>query len=150
MAAVKLILLDNVRNLGKIGETVTVKPGYARNFLMPRGLATTATSGALRQLEAKKARLEEEYEAERQAASEQAAKLQDISVTIPVQAGEDEKLYGSVTTIQIAESLKEIDFDIDRRDILLDEPIRQLGMFDVEVGLHPEVTATIKVWVVKA
>jgi len=150
MAAVKLILLDNVRNLGKIGETVSVKPGFARNYLVPNGLATTATSGALRQLSAKKARLEAEYESERIAAQEVAAKLQDTSVTIPVQAGEDDKLFGSVTTIAIAASLAEMDFAIDKRDILMDEPIRQLGVFDVEVGLHPEVTATIKVWVVKS
>lgn len=148
--AVELILLDNVRNLGKIGEVVHVKAGFARNFLIPRGLATTADAGTLRQLESKKARLEAEYAAERSAAEERATRLQDISVTIPVQAGDDEKLYGSVTTIQIAAGLTEMDFDIDKKDILLPEPIRTLGVFDVGVALHPDVTATIKVWVVKA
>lgn len=148
--AVQLIMLEDVANLGKIGELVSVSAGYARNYLVPRKLATTATPGAVRQLEAKKKRVQELYAANKAAAQAVATKLATVSINIPVQAAEDEKLFGSVSAHQIAEQLVLLEFAIERNQVLLAEPIKQLGVYDVEVQLHPEVKTTIKVWVVKA
>ena len=148
--AVELILLDNVTYLGEIGETVKVADGYARNYLVPKGLASKATPGILRRLEAKKRRRQQEYEKQVSSYNELAEKLAGHSVTIPVQTGDNDKLYGSVTAQQIIESLEEMNFEIEKKQIVLREPIRELGMYSVDIHLHPEVTATIKVWIVKA
>jgi large subunit ribosomal protein L9 len=148
--AVELILMSNVEDLGRIGDTVRVADGYARNYLVPRGLASKMTAGTRRQLEAKKKRLDEEYARDVEASRELAERIAENSVNIPVQASEDEKLYGSVTAQQIADALQEMELDIHRRQVALAEPIRELGVYPVEIHLHPEVTATVKVWVVKA
>lgn len=148
--AVELILMENVENLGKIGEVVNVADGYARNYLLPRNLAAKATPGAVRQLEKRKEQMQQEYEQQVASAQELAEKISKASVTIPVQAGEDEKLYGSVTNKQIADALAEMNIHLDRRKIALAEPIRQLGVYPVEIHLHEEVTTTVKVWVVSA
>jgi large subunit ribosomal protein L9 len=148
--SVELILLEDVHSLGKIGEVVKVADGYARNYLVPRGIAAKATAGSLRQLESKKALIEEQYAAELASATEQKSKMEELSLTIAMQAGEDEKLYGSVSTQQIATGLEEQGFSIDRKKIMLSTPIRELGMFTVDIHLHAEVTVSIKVWVVKA
>ncbi len=148
--AQELILMENVPSLGRIGDVVRVADGYARNFLMPRKLAAKATPGALRQLEARKAQLEAEYSQQVEAAQGMAEELNKASVTIPVQAGDDEKLYGSVSNKQIADALAEMNIHIDRRKIALVDPIRQLGVYSVDVLLHEEVTAAVKVWVVRA
>lgn len=147
---VELILMENVESLGNIGDLVRVAPGYARNYLIPRKLAAKATPGAIRQLEARKVQLKIEYESQLNAARELAETINKSSVTIPVQAGDDEKLYGSVTAKQIGDALAEMNIDLDRRKIALAEPIRQLGVYSVEINLHQEVTATLKVWVVRA
>ena len=148
--AVELILLDNVSYLGEIGETVKVADGYARNYLIPKGLASKATPGILRRLEAKKKIRQQEYENRVSGFKELAEKLSSHSVTIPVQTGDNDKLYGSVTAQQIIESLQEMNFEIEKKQIVLREPIRELGMYSVDIYLHPEVTSTIKVWIVKA
>lgn len=148
--AVQLILLEDVSNLGKIGDLVSVSAGYARNYLVPRGLASKANAGNVRQLEAKKKRVQAQYEAEKAAAQALGAKLATVSLNIPVQAAEDEKLFGSVTGLQIAEQLAQLELKVDRHQVLLAEPIKQLGVYDVELQLHPEVKTTIKVWVIKA
>ncbi len=159
--AVKVILLENVENLGKIGEEATVSEGYARNFLVPRGLGIVSetrhkgkqggqtNAGILRQLERRKAQAQAEYEREVADAQQQADEISNQSLTIPVQAQEDGKLYGSVGAQQIVAALKELGLEVDRRKVALPEPIREVGMSNVEIHLHPEVTATVKVWVVK-
>lgn len=146
----ELILLENVDNLGRLGEVVRVADGYARNYLVPRGLAAKSTPGALRQLEAKKKQLQLQYEQDIKDAQILAEMIEKASVTIPVQAGEDEKLYGSVGAKQITDALGEMNINIDRRCVNLPEPIRQLGMYNVDIQLHEEVGATLKVWVVRA
>ena len=148
--SVELILLDNVENLGQIGDSIKVADGYARNYLIPKGLASKATPGVLRQLEAKKSMRQQEYEKEVTECTELADKISNQSITIPMQTGEDEKLYGSVTAQQIVDALKEMDLEVDKKQIVLPEPIRQLGVYPVDIHLHREVVATIKVWVVKA
>lgn len=148
--AVELILLNDVADLGRIGDTVKVADGYARNYLVPRGLAAKASPGALRQLESRKQRLLQEYENQVSACRVLAETVEANSVSIPVEAAEDEKLYGSVTAQQIADAFNEMEIPINRKQVALPEPIRKLGVFSVEVHLHAEVTATAKVWVVKA
>ena len=144
--AVELTLLDNVKSLGNIGDVVKVADGYARNYLMPRGLAIKATPGLLRQIEARKHKLQEEYEKEIVDCKELSETLSNASITIPMQAGDNEKLYGSVSEQQIVYALSEMNFDIERKQVILSEPIRKLGVFSVDIDLHREVTAFIKVW----
>jgi large subunit ribosomal protein L9 len=147
---VELILLNNVQDLGRIGETVRVADGYARNYLIPRGLATKASPGALRQLESRKAQLQAIYEAEVDGARILASTIEANSVSIPVQAGEDGKLYGSVTTAQIVDAFAEMDVNLERKQVILADPIKELGVYNVEIKLHDEVNVYAKVWVVKA
>jgi large subunit ribosomal protein L9 len=148
--AIELILMDNVDNLGTVGDSVKVADGYARNYLLPQGLAVHASKAIQRQLAARKAVVLAKYEEEVAAANEIAAKVAETSVTIPMQVGEDEKLFGSVTNIEVARLLDEEGLDIDRKHIELGEPIKTLGVHEVSIKLHKEVTATLKVWVVKA
>ncbi len=148
--AVELILIDKVSHLGDIGDVVRVSDGYARNYLIPKGLASKATPGVLRQLEVKKARLQEDYEREITKCGTRAEEISKQSITIPMQTGDDDKLYGSVTAQQILDALKEMNIIIDRKQVALPEPIRELGVYTVDIHLHREVTTSIKVWVVKA
>lgn len=148
--AVELILLEDVEDLGKAGEKVNVAPGYARNFLIPKGLAEKVTPGALRQIEARKERIEAKRKEELANAETLAAKIAETEVTIPMQAGEDEKLFGSVTAHLIAEALEKEGIEIEHRRIKLEEPIKELGVFNVDIKLHSDVVATAKVWVVRA
>ena len=146
---IELILMDNVENLGAIGDAVRVADGYARNYLVPKGLARQATPGALRQLEAKKVTLRVEFEKEVAGAQSLAEAIAKLSVSIPVQASDDEKLFGSVTTQNIADALKDIEIEMDPKNVLLEEPIKTLGVYPVDLRLHSEVIATLKVWVVR-
>ena len=148
--ALELILLDNVPNLGNIGEVVKVSNGYARNYLIPKKLASKATPGILRQLEVKKKKFRAEYAAKLEKCQALADQISSQSITIPMQTGEDDKLYGSVNPQQICDALKEMNSEIDRKQVALPDPIRELGVFPVDIHLHREVTAAIKVWVVKA
>ena len=145
----KVILIKDIANLGEIGDELEVKDGYARNYLIPKEIAIPATKSALRILEEKKkekARLEqkliEEYK-------ELAEKMKDLSCTISVEAGEEDKLFGTVTNDMIADTLKAEDIEIDKRKIVIEEPIKTLGVYNVDVNLHPEVKAQLRVWVVK-
>jgi large subunit ribosomal protein L9 len=142
--------MEDVKDLGKIGETVRVADGYARNYLIPRKLATKVTPGILRQLESRKRIKLERLEAEIAGAEGLASKISKHSVSIPVQATEEDKLYGSITTHQVAEALQDMDFDIDAKQVVLADAIKELGVYDVEIKLHDEVSAVIKLWVVKA
>lgn len=148
--AVELILLEDIKGLGTMGEQVKVKDGYARNFLLPREKAMRATSDAIRRLEARRAKIKAEEEARKNAAEQLAETLGRMSVTLTVEAGDDDQLYGSVGPQQVAEALQENNVQVDRKQVQMDEPIKQLGVYNVEVSLHPEVQTTVKVWVVRA
>jgi large subunit ribosomal protein L9 len=145
----QVILRDDMDNLGKSGEVVNVKPGYARNYLLPRGLAIKATASDVKRVEhekrviaARTAKLAKETQAE-------ADKLSSVSVSIARAVGEEDKLYGSVTSRDIAEALAAQNVKVDSKKIHLEEPIKTLGMTEVQVKLGRGVNATIKVWVVK-
>ncbi len=146
----EVILMESVDNLGEMGETVNVARGYARNYLIPKGLAVLATDGH-RKLVAEHMKLSAKREDLRKAGAEElAAKLGELSCTIGVQADEEDKLFGSVTARDIAESLESEYTNFDFKQIVLDEAIKQLGVYSVPVKLHSEVEVTAKVWVVKA
>ena len=144
----QIILTTAVEKLGQAGDAVTVKDGYARNFLVPRGLAMPATAGNLRRVESLKKKRDAEMTAQLELAKATAAELAKHSCTITAEAGQDGKLFGSVTTAHIADALKREGIEIDKKKILLEHPIRELGVVDVEIKLHAEVTTKIKVWVV--
>lgn len=144
----KVILRQNVENLGEIGEIVNVKPGYARNYLIPRSLAYMATTSAVRALDTEKKQYEAKMAKARQAAETLAAQLAELQITIPMQVGEEGRIFGSVTAQAIAHELELRGFSIDRRAILIDEQIKTLGIFDVRIKLHPEIVGTFKVWVI--
>lgn len=143
----KLILKEQVDNLGDAGEVVDVKPGYARNYLVPHGLAYEASEANIRRLEEERERAEERAKKEYLEARRRASQIEGASVTFHARAGEEGKLFGSVTSADIADRLneKDLDFDVDRKDILLDEPLKQLGAFMVSVKLHGDVEVEVEV-----
>jgi len=144
----KIILQEDIPNLGKAGEIKDVADGYARNYLFPRNLALLANEKNLCLWEKKK-RLAEKKELEKvKQAEEMAQTLEKISCTISVKSGKEEKIFGAVTNADIAEALGKEGINIDKKDILLAEPIRHIGAYIVEVNLHPQVKAKLKVWVV--
>lgn len=145
----KVILRQDFETLGKIGQVVDVKDGYARNFLFPRGIAYAALKGNVKALEEEKKSVEKRNLQELKAAESLAAELESVSVTIPVQVGEEDKIFGTVTTQMIADALKEKGQEIDKRKIEIEEPIKSLGIYGVSLKLHPNVSAKIKVWVVR-
>ncbi len=145
----KVILKETINALGDAGKIVEVKPGYARNFLIPKGKAVLATNSNLKIYEQELKLVNIRAQKGKKLAEELAAKLSKISVTSAVQVGEEDKIFGSVTTQNITDLLKEQGFEIDRKKIILDEPLKALGVYDVAIKLHPEVDATIKVWVVR-
>jgi large subunit ribosomal protein L9 len=145
----KIILRKDYETLGNIGDVVDVKEGFARNFLIPRKIAYTALTGNLKALEDEKKSVLRKSEKELHAAEKIAADLEKVSVTIPVQVGEEDKIFGSVTAQMIADTLTEKGFEIDKRKIEIDEPIKTLGIYNVNVKLHSNVSASIKVWVVR-
>lgn len=145
----KVILRKDLEKLGRLGDVVNVKDGYARNYLIPRGYAYYATPGAIRAIEVEKKRAMKKLEQDRIRAEQFAQELSQIQLTIPMKVGEEGKLYGSVTPLIISEFLKkENNIDIDKRQILLEEPIKSLGVFDVKIKLFQDIFATIKVWVI--
>lgn len=145
----KVILRRDHESLGKIGDVVVVKDGYARNFLIPRGIAYQALNGNIKALEEEKKSVEKKSLKELKDAENLASQLEPVSVTIPVQVGEEDKIFGTVTTQMIADALKEKGYDIDKRKIEIEEPIKALGIYGVSIKLHPNVSAKIKVWVVR-
>ncbi len=145
----KVILRKNFEQLGAIGELVDVKDGYARNYLIPRSIAYVATKGNMKALEEEKKQFAKMQAKELEEAQALAAELEKVSVTIPVKVGEEDKLFGSVTNQMIGDALKEKGFDLDRRKIEVAEPIKALGIYSVNIKLHPSVTAAVKTWVVR-
>jgi large subunit ribosomal protein L9 len=145
----EIILREHVDNLGRRGEIVKVADGYARNYLLPRKLALPATDGNRKRVERERKVVEAREAGEKSQADAIAARLATVDITIARRVGETEQLYGSVTSADIAEYLKEKGFEIDRRKLILPEPIKMLGDHDVPLKLHREVTVPLKVHVVK-
>ena len=145
----KIILRQDHAKLGKLGDIVEVKDGYARNFLLPRNIGFVATKGNLRALEEEKKQFDDRGKRELHQAEKLAVELEKISVTLKVKVGEDDKLFGSVTSQMIADALKEKGVTADKRIIELEEPIRALGIYTVNLKLHTSVVGKVKVWVVR-
>lgn len=144
----QVILRTDVADLGRAGEVVEVKPGYARNYLIPQGLAYSASEGSVSRLEGERQQAQLSVDRQKSRAEGLAAELEGRSVSFKVKAGEEGRLFGSVTTGDIAEQLASEGVTIDRRDIMLEEPIKELGVFRVPVRLHADVRPELTVWVV--
>lgn len=145
----EVILRQAVDNLGHPGDVVAVSNGYARNYLLPRGIAFLATEGNLKRIQQEKARLEAAEASRREAAEQVAKQLEEVSITFAARVGEEGKLFGSVTAGDVAEQLAAKGFQIEKRQIDLLEPIRSLGVYRVAIRLHADVHPEIKVWVIK-
>lgn len=146
----KVILKENIDTLGHIGDIVKVAPGYARNYLIPKGMAIEATMKNAKALDHAKRQMEYKKNKVLEQAKHLAAKIEGLSLAIAHQAGEEGKLFGSVTNMELAELLKAQGVEIDRKKIMLAEPIKHLGEFTATIKLHPEVTATLKVTISRA
>lgn len=145
----QVILRKPVEKLGHPGEVVKVAPGYARNFLVPRGLAYPASAANASRVAHEKKALETRLARVREEAVRAAERLAEVSLTFVERAGEEDQLYGSVGAERIAEKLAEMGHPVQRRHVQLEEPIKALGVYSVEVRLHPDAAATVKVWVVR-
>ena len=145
----EVILRETIANVGRAGEIVKVKSGYARNYLLPKGLAYPATATNKRRVEAEAVRRAQRSAAELGDAELLAEKLAAVSIEFTVKAGEGDKLFGSITSADIAEKLAEKGYTIDKRAIELDEPIKMIGIYKVPIRLYSEVKAEVRVWVVK-
>src|SRR5215468_9646616 len=145
MPLMELLLKEDVDNLGVRGELVKVKPGYGRNYLLPRGLAIQATPGNVKQIELQRKALLKKEAVERNTATQQADLLKEVTLEFARKVGEHGILYGSVTSMDVAEALAAKGYEIDRRRVLLKEPIKEPGEFEVPVKLHREVTVNVKV-----
>ncbi len=146
----QVILKKDIEKLGAFGEVINVSDGYARNYLLPRGLVWPAEEKYLDKIKELQQHREAENIKEKQQAEELAEKIKNTSVTVEAQVGEDEKLFGSVTAMDIQAKLKESGIDIAKKDILIKEPIKALGVYNVSIKIHAEVEAECKVWVVKS
>ncbi len=145
----KVILLKNVEELGHAGDVVQVKAGFARNFLIPQQQALVASDTNVAQFESQRKQHEAVADRDRRAAEVVAKQLEGDSLTAEVRVGEEDRLFGSVTVQNVADLLAEKNYSIDRRAIQLEEPIRALGVYTIDVRLHVDVTAKVKLWVVK-
>jgi large subunit ribosomal protein L9 len=145
----KIILKEDVPHLGEPGAVVNVKPGYARNYLIPQGLAAIATSRNIKMMEHNLKKIQRQIDTAKAAAGEVKTRLAELSVTISKAAGEQEKLFGSVTTRDIAAALKEEGITIDRKRVIIPDPIKTLGVYTIQVKLYGGEMADLKVWVVK-
>ena len=145
----EVILRQAVDNLGHPGDVVTVSPGYARNFLLPRGIAYQATEGNKKRIAQEKSRLEAAESERREAAEAVAKQMEEVSITFSARVGEEGKLFGSVTAADIAQQLETQGYHVEKRQIDLHEPIKALGVYRVPVRLHADVKPEIKVWVIK-
>ncbi|MCB0258674.1 MAG: 50S ribosomal protein L9 [Calditrichaeota bacterium] len=145
----KIILRQDYENLGNAGDVVKVKPGFARNYLLPKKIAYPAQPNYLRMIEEEKRQKEQRQRKEKKLAEAVAEKLSAVSVTISASVGEEDKMFGSVTSQDIADELAKQGYEIDRRKIVLEEPIKALGIYQVPIKLYSGVEANVKVWVVK-
>ncbi|MFA5362455.1 MAG: 50S ribosomal protein L9 [Candidatus Omnitrophota bacterium] len=145
----EVILTQDVNGIGKAGTVVKVKDGFARNFLFLQKLAVISTAGNRKTLEMERQKRNLQMEKMKKEAEKVRDRLQNLSLTIPVLTQDKEKLYGSISSADLQNALKEENIDIDKNDILLEEPIKALGIYEIPVNLHPEISAKIKVWIVK-
>ena len=145
----EIILRADVQHLGKVGDVVKVKDGYARNYLLPKGLAYPATEGNKKRIAFEGERLVKQQAAEKTAAEAESARLADVQLSFAVKVGEENKLYGSITASDIQRKLEELGIKVDKRKIDLAEPIRELGEFKVPIKIHPEVRPEVRVTVVQ-
>lgn len=145
----KVILKSDVERLGKTGDVVNVAVGYARNYLFPQGKALEASAQNMEVIEVEKKNIAKTQERKKSESEALAEKLEQLSLTISKQAGENDKLFGTVTAMEIAGALEKEGQVIDKRKIMLEEPIKTLGIYSIPIRLHAEVTAQVKVWVVK-
>lgn len=145
----EIILREDVQHLGKVGEIVKVKDGYARNYLLPKGLAYLATEANKKKIAYEGERLAKQRATEKSAAETEATRLADVHLTFAVKVGEEDKLFGSVTASDIQRKLEELGIHVDKRKIDLHEPIRELGDFQVGIKIHPDVRPQVRVTVVK-
>lgn len=146
----KVLLKEDVKTLGVAGSMVSVAPGYARNYLIPKGLAIEASTKNIRRFEHEKDVILEKARKAKREVEELASQLSGIKVTIEAQAGEEDKLFGSITNMDIAEALSKQGIKIDKRKILIEEPIKRLGTYIVSIKLHPEMTISVSVEVKKS
>ena len=145
----EVILAQDVAKLGKLGDVVKVKDGFARNYLMPRKMAHAATPAALRQIEIQKKKQQAAYEQAKKEARGVADALSKVSCTVDVEVNEQGKLYGSVTAVDVVRALAAEGHKYDRDDIVIENAIEELGIFEAGVKLHPEVIAKVRIWVTK-
>ncbi|MBU0467842.1 MAG: 50S ribosomal protein L9 [Candidatus Omnitrophica bacterium] len=145
----EVILSQNVASLGKTGEVVKVKDGYARNFLIPKKLAYIASATNLKRIEQQEKKRKLEYEAEKKKAETLAEQLNKASCTVAAEVNDLDKLYGAISETEIIKALEVEGFNIDKKSIVVENPIEELGIFEVFVKLHPEVTAKVRLWVTK-
>lgn len=145
----KVILKSDVERLGKVGEVVNVAAGYARNYLLPQGKALEATSNSMKLIELEEKRNEKVQQRRKEEAEVLQKKLEQLSLTVSKQAGESDKLFGTVTAMDIAEALEKEGHGVDKRKVVLEEPIKTLGIYSIPIKLHADVTAQVKLWVVK-
>lgn len=145
----QVILLENITSLGKAGDLVKVSDGYGRNYLIPQKKAILATEKSLKVIEHQKRQVQQRMEKTKKDLEKMAKQIENLSCTFAKTVGESGKLFGSVTSMDIENYLKENGIEVDRKKITLEEPIKNLGMFTVPIKLHPEVTAHLKVWVVQ-
>lgn len=144
----QVILNEDVPNLGRVGDVVSVASGYGRNYLIPRKLAVLATIRNIKQMEHTQRLVGVKRAKAVKSASDLATRLKDMSITIAKQVGEEDKLFGSVTNRDIEDALHKEGYKIDRRNIVLEKPIKNLGVYSVDVKLHTDITTQVKVWVV--
>jgi len=144
-----IILMENVEKLGQVGDVVKVKNGYARNYILPRGLGMPATEGNIKRIEKEKTKRLAIYEAEKKEAQLKADILSKVSLTIAVEVNDQEKLYGAVSETEILQALEAENHKIDKKSLVLEKPVDDLGIFEIGVKLHPQVIAKIRLWVTK-
>ena len=144
----KVFLKDDVKNLGQIGEVVNVADGYARNYLFPKKLAVEANTKNMREFEHNRRVIAEKAAKIKAVSKSLADQLSALTLTIRAKAGEEDKLFGSVTNMDVAEALKAEGYDLDKKKVVMEEPIKRLGTYSVEVKIHPEITASVNVSVV--
>lgn len=145
----EIILSQDIPKLGKTGEVVKVKEGYARNFLLPRKMAWVATPANLKKIEQMEKKRKVQYEHQKADAEGLAEKLNKLSCTVSVEVNDLERLYGAVTETDILKAIEVEGFQVERRQIIIEKPIEELGIFEVGIKLHPDVTAKIRLWVTK-
>lgn len=145
----KVILVENLKSLGTIGQVVEVKPGFARNYLIPQGIAMEVTADSYKRIEELKRKEQKANEKKKKDAADIREKIEKLSVTITTEAKDDDEIYGSITEAQICKALSAEGVDVTKDQLTLSEPIKKIGAYSVEVLVHPEVQASLRVWVVR-